>query len=106
MDFDTLWMVADRARERSRLKLKDVLFVRKVAPDQFESFSPGEAAGEHTAPGRVHGYGSIDRHVPDFDCRERAPAFARPGCVFPSFGSRCCSKPTSAKPTVFFATMH
>ena len=38
MDFDTLWLVADRARERPRLIPKDVAFIRDVAPDQLESF--------------------------------------------------------------------
>src|SRR5215510_13124556 len=38
MDLDTLWLVADRARGRSRLSLSDVAFVRTVAPRQLESF--------------------------------------------------------------------
>jgi hypothetical protein len=38
MDFDTLWAVADRARERPRLDPKDVSFVRDVAPDELDSF--------------------------------------------------------------------
>ena len=38
MDFDTLWVVADRARERSRLVPEDVSFICKVAPEQLESF--------------------------------------------------------------------
>jgi len=38
MDLDTLWAVADRARERPRLIPKDVSFIRDVAPDQLESF--------------------------------------------------------------------
>lgn len=38
MDFDTLWIVADRARERPRLAPKDVAFIRDVVPDQLESF--------------------------------------------------------------------
>jgi hypothetical protein len=32
MDLDTLWAVADRARERPRLIPKDVSFIRDVAP--------------------------------------------------------------------------
>jgi hypothetical protein len=40
MDLDTLWEVADRARERRRLAPKDVAFIRDIAPDQLESF-PG-----------------------------------------------------------------
>ena len=38
MDFDTLWLVADRARRRSRLAPEDVSFVRDVAPEQLDSF--------------------------------------------------------------------
>jgi hypothetical protein len=38
MDFDTLWVVADRARERARLSPKDLAFIRDVVPDQLESF--------------------------------------------------------------------
>jgi len=38
MDFDTLWLVADRARKRSRLAPEDVSFVRDVAPEQLDSF--------------------------------------------------------------------
>src|SRR4051812_42142546 len=38
MDLDTLWAVADRARERPRLIPEDVNFIRDVAPDQLESF--------------------------------------------------------------------
>jgi hypothetical protein len=38
MDFDTLWVVADRARARPRLAPNDVSFVRDVAPDQLDSF--------------------------------------------------------------------
>ena len=38
MDLDTLWVVADRARERARLAPGDVTFVRDVAPDQFDAF--------------------------------------------------------------------
>jgi hypothetical protein len=38
MDFDTLWVVADRARARPRLAPKDVSFIRHVAPDQLDSF--------------------------------------------------------------------
>jgi hypothetical protein len=37
MDFDTLWVVADRARGRPRLAPKDVSFVRDIAPDRLES---------------------------------------------------------------------
>ncbi len=35
MDLDTLWAVADRARERPRLISKDVSFIRDTAPDQL-----------------------------------------------------------------------
>ena len=38
MNFDTLWLVADRARERSPLPAEDVSFVRDVAPGQLDSF--------------------------------------------------------------------
>jgi len=38
MDLDTLWVVADRAREKPRLSAKDVSFIRDVAPDQLDSF--------------------------------------------------------------------
>lgn len=38
MDFDTLWVVADRARGRPRLGHEDVSFIRDVAPDQLDSF--------------------------------------------------------------------
>ena len=38
MDYDTLWVVADRARAKPRLVSKDVSFVRDVAPDQLASF--------------------------------------------------------------------
>jgi hypothetical protein len=38
MDLNTLWVVADRAREKARLSPKDVSFVRDVAPEQFKSF--------------------------------------------------------------------
>lgn len=38
MDFETLWVVADRARERPRLDPKDLAFIRDVAPDQLDSF--------------------------------------------------------------------
>jgi len=38
MDFETLWVVADRARARQRLAPKDVAFVRDVVPDQLDSF--------------------------------------------------------------------
>jgi hypothetical protein len=36
--FDTLWVVADRARARPRLAPNDVSFVRDVAPDRLDSF--------------------------------------------------------------------
>jgi hypothetical protein len=36
MDFDTLWVVADRARTRPRLAPEDISFVREVAPDQTD----------------------------------------------------------------------
>jgi hypothetical protein len=38
MDYDTLWLVADRARGRPRLARKDVSFIRDTAPHQLESF--------------------------------------------------------------------
>jgi len=38
MDLDTLWLVADRARGRSRLAPPDVSFVRKMIPRQLEAF--------------------------------------------------------------------
>jgi hypothetical protein len=38
MDLDRLWLVADRARARSRLAPRDVSFVRTAAPRQLESF--------------------------------------------------------------------
>ena len=38
MDLHTLWLVADRARARSRLAPPDVSFVRTMAPHQLESF--------------------------------------------------------------------
>ena len=38
MDLDTLWLVADRARARSRLTPPDAAFVRTVLPRQLESF--------------------------------------------------------------------
>jgi len=38
MDFDTLWVAADRARERPRLPPKDLSFIRDVAPEQLDSF--------------------------------------------------------------------
>jgi hypothetical protein len=38
MDFDTLWTVADRAREKPRLTAKDLSFIREIAPDQLDSF--------------------------------------------------------------------
>ncbi len=38
MDLDTLWIVADRAREKPRLAPKDVSFIRDVAPDQLDAF--------------------------------------------------------------------
>ena len=38
MDLDTLWLVADRARGRSRLAPPDVSFVRKVIPRQLDAF--------------------------------------------------------------------
>ena len=38
MDFDTLWVVADRARAGSRLTPEHVSFVRDVAPDRLDSF--------------------------------------------------------------------
>ena len=39
VDLDTLWAVAERARERSPLSPRDVSFVRNVAPDQFDDYS-------------------------------------------------------------------
>jgi hypothetical protein len=38
MDFDTLWVVADRARAKPRLAPEDVSFMRDIAPDQLDSF--------------------------------------------------------------------
>ena len=38
MDFDTLWVVADRARTKPRLAPEEISFVRDVAPEQFDSF--------------------------------------------------------------------
>ena len=38
MSLDTLWIVADHARERRRLAPKDVSFIRDVAPARFDSF--------------------------------------------------------------------
>ena len=38
MDLDTLWVVADRARERSRLVPDDVAFIRDIAPEQLAAF--------------------------------------------------------------------
>src|SRR5678816_1272783 len=38
MDLDTLWVVADRARERARLAPRDVSLVRDVAPDKLDAF--------------------------------------------------------------------
>jgi hypothetical protein len=38
MDLDSLWLVADRARAKSRLDVKDVSYVRDVVPDQLASF--------------------------------------------------------------------
>ena len=39
MDFDALWAVADRAREKQRLDPRDTSFVRNVAPGQFDSLA-------------------------------------------------------------------
>lgn len=38
MNFDTLWTVAERARERQRLPSEDIAFVREVVPRELESF--------------------------------------------------------------------
>ncbi len=38
MDFDKLWIVAERARGRARLAAGDISFVRKVVPDQLDRF--------------------------------------------------------------------
>ena len=38
MDFDTLWVVADRARARSGFAPKDLSFVRDVVPHQLDAF--------------------------------------------------------------------
>ena len=38
MDFDKLWIVADRARGKSRLPAEDVSFVRDVVPRQLDRF--------------------------------------------------------------------
>ena len=38
MDFDNLWVVADRARTRGALSPQDVEFVRNVVPSELASF--------------------------------------------------------------------
>ena len=38
MNFDRLWVVADRARARPRLAPEDVSFIRDVVPDELDSF--------------------------------------------------------------------
>jgi hypothetical protein len=38
MDFDRLWIIADRARGRSSLARDDVEFVRNVVPSELSSF--------------------------------------------------------------------
>ncbi len=38
MDFDKLWIVADRARATRRLPSEDIASVRQVVPTQLESF--------------------------------------------------------------------
>ena len=38
MNLDTLWVVADRAREKGRLAPKDMAFIRDVAPAMLDSF--------------------------------------------------------------------
>jgi hypothetical protein len=38
MDFDAVWTVADRAREKRRLAPEDVTFVRDVVPDHLGAF--------------------------------------------------------------------
>ncbi|MBS0267025.1 MAG: hypothetical protein JSS02_34185 [Planctomycetes bacterium] len=38
MDFDTLWMVAERARAKPRLSAEDLTFVREVVPRELEAF--------------------------------------------------------------------
>src|SRR5262245_4792217 len=38
MDFDRLWIVADRARAKQRLSSEDIAFVREVVPKELESF--------------------------------------------------------------------
>ena len=38
MDFDKLWMAADRARMRRQLVAEDVTFLRDVVPIELESF--------------------------------------------------------------------
>jgi hypothetical protein len=38
MDLDTLWTIADRARDGRRMSSEDVAFVRKVAPSELASF--------------------------------------------------------------------
>ena len=38
MDFDMLWVVADRARTKPRLAPDDVAFVRDVVPAQLDAF--------------------------------------------------------------------
>lgn len=38
MEFDTLWSVADNARQRPRLSPKEISFIKNVAPDQLDAF--------------------------------------------------------------------
>ena len=38
MDFEKLWVVAERARTRQRLPPDDIAFVRKAVPESLESF--------------------------------------------------------------------
>jgi hypothetical protein len=38
MDFDKLWIIAERARTRRRLPSEDIAFVREVVPRELESF--------------------------------------------------------------------
>ncbi len=48
MDLDTLWLVADRARARSRLAPEDVAYIRDVVPGRLAAFP------RLKLPARVH----------------------------------------------------
>jgi hypothetical protein len=57
MDFDTLWVVADRARARPRLAPEDVSFIRDVVPSELDSFPRLKlpASVRHPAGFRISG---------------------------------------------------